>query len=43
MDNGTNTAYEFQGETYYNIIYDGVFDESNLLSRGFTKEELNSI
>ena len=37
------TAYEFEGETYYNIIYDRVFDESNLLSRGFTKEKLNSI
>lgn len=37
------TAYEFEGETYYNIIYNGIFDESNLLSRGFTIDELNNV
>ena len=37
------TAYEFEGETYYDVIYDGIFDESNLLSRGFTKDELDNI
>lgn len=33
------TAYEFEGETYYDIIY----DESILLSHGFTKDELYNI
>lgn len=37
------TAYEFRGETYYDIIYDGIYDESNLLRRGFTKEELDNM
>ena len=37
------TAYEYQGETYYEIIYDGIYDEDNLISRGFTKRELNQI
>ena len=36
-------AYEFRGETYYDIIYDGIYDESNLLRRGFTKEELDNM
>ena len=37
------TAYEFNGETYYHIIYDGIYDESNLVMRGFSKEELDNI
>ena len=37
------TAYEFKGETYHDIIYDGIFDESNLLGRDFTMDELNNI
>ena len=37
------TAYEFRGEIYYDIIYDGIYDESNLLRRGFTKEELDNM
>ena len=37
------TAYEFRGETYYDIIYDGIYDQSNLLRRGFTKEELDNM
>lgn len=37
------TAYEFDGDTYYSFEYDGIFDESNLLSRGFTKEELRQL
>ena len=37
------TAYEFRGEIYYDIIYDGIYDESNLLRRGFAKEELDNM
>ena len=37
------TAYEFRGEIYYDIIYDWIYDESNLLRRGFTKEELDNM
>ena len=37
------TAYEFRGEIYYDIIYDGIYDESNLLRRGFIKEELDNM
>ena len=37
------TAYEFRGEIYYDIIYDGIYDESNLLRRGCTKEELDNM
>ena len=37
------TAYEFRGEIYNDIIYDGIYDESNLLRRGFTKEELDNM
>ena len=37
------TAYEFKGEVYYDIIYDGIYDESNLIDRGYTIEELNNI
>ena len=37
------TAYEFEGETYYDIIYDGIFNESDVISRGFTLDELNNI
>lgn len=37
------TACEFRGEIYYDIIYDGIYDESNLLRRGFTKEELDNM
>ena len=37
------TAYEFRGEIYYDIIYDGIYEESNLLRRGFTKEELDNM
>ncbi len=36
-------AYEFQGETYCEIIYQGIVNESDLLSNGFTKEELDNI
>ena len=37
------TAYEIDGEIYYDIIYDGIYDENDLLSRGFTKEELDNL
>ena len=37
------TAYEFCGEIYYSIIYDGIYDEDNLLGRGFIKEELDNL
>jgi len=35
------TAYEFQGEEYYSLVYDGTFDEEYLLNQGFSKEDLN--
>ena len=37
------TAYEFNGLTYYSIIYDGIYDENNLLSRGYTEYELSQL
>lgn len=37
------TAYEFNGQIYHEIIYNGVVSESELISNGFTKEELRYI
>ncbi len=37
------TAYEFQGEIYYDIIYDGLYDETDLLARGYTQNELDNL
>ncbi|MCD8336247.1 MAG: hypothetical protein LUD18_03055 [Lachnospiraceae bacterium] len=37
------TAYDIQGTTYYKTIYDGVYDEDELLARGYTKEELDQM
>lgn len=35
------TAYEFNRDVYYSVVYAGVFDESDLISRGLTKEDLS--
>ena len=37
------TAYEYENEIYYDIIYAGICDENDLLSRGFSRDELNNM